>query len=339
MYKRDFTNFHESAFIEECQSVKWEEIVPPSSCRDPNYLFDSLYTKLSEIIDTHAPVKQISRRELKLRSKPWITPAIRRSILIKNKLYKKFLKTGSSYYHSKFKYYRNKLNHLIKISRKKYYNEYFSSCQGNPKKLWTGIKRIVNHKSKCKYIPTKISSNNIDVTEPKEIANTFNSYFAEIGNNLANTVPSTDTAPQQYLNNQTYDTFYLFPTSVSEIEAEISKINVKKATGPYSIPSNILRLLKTVISKPLETIFNASFATGVVPDKFKAARVLPVFKNGLRTDMCNYRPISLLSVFNRIMEKLMYNRLISFIEKMDIIYAKQWISLPPFNGTCNIKYS
>ena len=127
MYKRDFTNFHESAFIEECQSVKWEEIVPPSSCRDPNYLFDSLYTKLSEIIDTHAPVKQISRRELKLRSKPWITSAIRRSILIKNKLYKKFLKTRSSYYHSKFKYYRNKLNHLIKNKQKKYYNEYFSS--------------------------------------------------------------------------------------------------------------------------------------------------------------------------------------------------------------------
>ena len=150
MYKRDFTNFHESAVIEERQSVKWEEIVPPSSCRDPNYLFDSLYTKLSEIIDTHAPVKQISRGELKLRSKPWITPAIRRSILIKNKFYKKFLKTRSSYYHSKFKYYRNKLNHLIKISRKKYYNEYFSSCQGNPKKLWTGIKRIVNRKSKCK---------------------------------------------------------------------------------------------------------------------------------------------------------------------------------------------
>ena len=137
-------------------------------------------------------------------------------------------------------------------------------------------------------------------------------------------MPSTDTTPQQYLNNQTYDTFYLFPTSVSEIEAEISKINVKKATGPYSIPSNILRLLKTVISKPLETIFNASFATGVVPDKFKVARVLPVFKNGLRTDMCNYRPISLLSVFNKIMEKLMYNRLISFIEKMDVIYAKQF---------------
>ena len=137
-------------------------------------------------------------------------------------------------------------------------------------------------------------------------------------------MPSTDTTPQQYLNNQTYDTFYLFPTSVSEIEAEISKINVKKATGPYSIQSNILRLLKTVISKPLETIFNASFTTGVVPDKFKVARVLPVFKNGLRTDMCNYRTISLLSVFNRIMEKLMYNRLISFIEKMDIIYAKQF---------------
>ena len=73
------------------------------------------------------------------------------------------------------------------------------------------IIRIVNHKSKRKYIPTKMSSNDVDVIELKVIANTFNSYFAEIGSNLANIVPCTDTTPRQYLNNQTYDTFYLFP--------------------------------------------------------------------------------------------------------------------------------
>ena len=68
MYKRDFTNFHEFAFIEECQSVKWEEIVPPSSCCDPNYLFDSLYTKLSEIIDT----PRSSKANLKTRTETMI---------------------------------------------------------------------------------------------------------------------------------------------------------------------------------------------------------------------------------------------------------------------------
>ena len=134
-------------------------------------------------------------------------------------------------------------------------------------------------------------------------------------------MPNTDCSPQQYLNKQTYDTFYLFPTSTSEIETEISAINVRKATGPYSIPSNLLKLLKSVISKPLQITFNASFARGIVPNKFKIARVLPVFKNGIQTNMSNYRPISPLSVFNRILEKIMYNRLSNFIE---YYYAKQF---------------
>ena len=77
----------------------------------------------------------------------------------------------------------------------------------------------------------------------------------------------------------------LISTSTSEIETEISAINVRKATGPYSIPSNLLKLLKSVISKPLEIIFNASFARGIIPNKFKIARVLPVFKNGIQTNM------------------------------------------------------
>ena len=90
---------------------------------------------------------------------------------------------------------------------------------------------------------------------------------------------------------------------------------MREATGSYSIPSNLPKLLKLVISKPLEIIFNASFARRIVPDKFKVAGVLTVFKNVIQTNMSNYRPISLLSVFNRILEKIMYNRLSNFIEK------------------------
>ena len=207
------------------------------------------------------------------------------------------------YYHLKFKYYRNRLNHLIKVSKKQYYNYYFHANRSNPKKIWTGIKRIMTLRPECNRAPKKINNNNTDITEPKAIANAFNNFFAKIGNNIANSVPNTDCSPQQYLNKQTYDTFYLFPTSTSEIETEISAINVRKATGPYSIPSNLLKLLKSVISKPLEIIFNASFARGIVPNKFKIARVLPVFKNGIQTNMSKYRPISLLSVFNRILDK------------------------------------
>ena len=76
-------------------------------------MFDSFYNKISEVIDTHTPIKQLSSQGLKSRSKPSITSGIRISIRIKIGLFKKFLKTKSTYYHAKFKFYRNKLNHLI----------------------------------------------------------------------------------------------------------------------------------------------------------------------------------------------------------------------------------
>ena len=73
------------------------------------------------------------------------------------------------------------------------------------------------------------------------------------------------------------------------------------------------------LAKPLEILFNCSFSTGVVPKSFKIARVIPIFKKGSQMCVSNYRPISLLSIFNKIMEKLMYERLISYIEKKDIL--------------------
>lgn len=75
-----------------------------------------------------------------------ITSAIKVSIHVKNNLYKKFLKTKSSYYHSKFKCYRNKLNHLLKVSKRQYYNNYFLENINDSKRVWKGIKEIIHSK-------------------------------------------------------------------------------------------------------------------------------------------------------------------------------------------------
>ena len=109
-----------------------------------------------------------------------------------------------------------------------------------------------------------------------------------------------------------------------EIEQEISKLNVKKAVGLFSIPTSILKKVKNLISKPLEVIFNASFQQGLVPDKFKLARVIPVYKAGSRTYLNNYRPISLLPIFSKLIESLMLKRLTKFVNTRNIIYDKQF---------------
>ena len=90
--------------------------------------------------------------------------------------------------------------------------------------------------------------------------------------------------------------------------------------GPSSIPISIPKILKSELESPLQVILNTSFS-----DKFKLARIIPVFKKGSQTNISNYnRPFSLLSVFNKLLEKLMFNRLADFLEKRHLIYNKQF---------------
>jgi hypothetical protein len=101
---------------------------------------------------------------MRFKSKPWITPGIEKSINVKNRIYRKYLASKSPYYHSKFKYYRNRINHLLKLGKRSYYNSYFLK---NLNKIWSRIKEIVHFKQKIRGENFKISENNIDITDPE----------------------------------------------------------------------------------------------------------------------------------------------------------------------------
>ena len=322
IFRRDYSKLDEQALINDIQSIDWSLLFNCNS--DPSCMFDTFYSKISEIIDIHIPLKQLSKKESKLKTKPWITSAIRTSIKIKNNLYKKFLKTKSSYYQTKFKVYRNKLNHLIKISKRIYYNDYFSIHLNNGKRIWKGIKQIIRSPSQERQAINKILLNDIELTDQTLIANAFNNYFAKIGSDLASTIPSVDKSAYEWMSSSPQDSFFLSPITPEEIETEISNLKIGKATGPSSIPVSILKILKGVLSEPLQIIFNASFLTGIVPERFKIARVIPVFKKGSQVCLNNYRPISLLSIFNKLLEKFLFNRLSNYLEKRHLIYSKQF---------------
>ena len=100
--------------------------------------------------------------------------------------------------------------------------------------------------------------------------------------------------------------------------------NPRKAIGPNSIPTDILHILKKDISYPLSIIFNLSLSTGVHPDLLKIAKTIPTYKKGSKLITGNYRPISLLSNLNKILEKLMFNRVYKFLEDKKCIYNLQF---------------
>ena len=110
--------------------------------QEASNMFSTFSNKISVIIDKRIPVKQLSEIERRFLSKPWITTGLRKSMYVRNNSHKKFLKSKSVYTHAKFKLYRNKLNHLLKIFKRKYSNNYFFENINESKKIWKGVKQI-----------------------------------------------------------------------------------------------------------------------------------------------------------------------------------------------------
>ena len=115
------------------------------------------------------------------------------------------------------------------------------------------------------------------------------------------------------------------PTDKYAILELINQHIIYKASGPHSIPNHIIHLIKPIISEPLAEIVNLSFKTGVYIEILKISRTIPIFKNKGSEQLCsNYRPISLLSNINKLIEKMMYSRLYSFLEFHNCIYKNQF---------------
>ena len=162
-------------------------------------------------------------------------------------------------------------------------------------------------------------------TEPQKIANEFNKYFSTIGNKLQGEIYNAGQGFEEFLKDPNPSIFFVRPTNSFEIIEIINNLSDGKAVGPNSIPNLILKLMKMEIAEPLAQIINLSFETGRYIDKLKIAKAIPVYKDKESELECSsYRPISLLSNLNEIVEKVMYNRLYDFLEKHDTIYKNQY---------------
>ena len=157
------------------------------------------------------------------------------------------------------------------------------------------------------------------------MANHFNDYFSSIASNLQNKIYNSGKGYENYLKNPNRHCLFVKPTTVDEIVQIISSLSQGKASGPNSLPNEILQMLKTDLAVPLAKILNLSFETGTYIDKLKISRGIAIFKeNGSSLECSNYRPISLLSNLNKIFEKIMHKRLYQFLEKNECIYKNQF---------------
>ena len=209
---------------------------------------------------------------------------------------------------------------LLKVKQKFKVTKYI-------KLLWKGIRSVIKIKAntgETVSIPNLVDENGGKITDPVAIANNFNEFFLTVADKITKKIPRNPNSPLKYLDNPNNNSFFISPAVPDEVSSIIQSLKKGKATGPNSIPVKLLKILDSHISVQLSLIINESFQQGVFPDKLKTAMVIPIHKKGDSSKNTNYRPISLLSIFSKIFEKLMHQRLYNFLELHEILFQMQF---------------
>ena len=290
-----------------------------------NTKFDRPLGELNSLTHKHAPIKKRRRKELKLKEKPWINSKIQKMMRIRDKILQKLKKKPTDDNRNLYKKFRNRVSNELKESKSRYFHNYFSSNSQNMKKLWSGIKSIISHKSSTSSSINKIKDKDGDVTADScKISNIFNDFFVNVADEITKTIPKTPKSPLDYLSNRYSNSLFLTPVTFIEVNDLINILNPCKSVRPNSLPIKLLKIIGPSVSPILALLVNQSFQTGIFPDKLKIAKVISLFKKGNPELPSNYRPISLLSIFSKIFEKLMYRRLYRFLEIHDVFFSLQF---------------
>lgn len=295
---------------------------------DVNKATNILVRELKYAIDLNTITKKIPcRKQLK---EPWLTPGLLRCIKHRDKLHQqsnndpenKTLKLI-------FKRYRNYCGEILKKVRTEYNKNNIRNVVGDSKKTWKVIKNIAKFNSK-KYI-SELQDRDLLSIKDSAVAsiNFINSYFANIGNNLASVIISSNgnsdrPSPSSLSIESSSQSFGLFATDFIEIDSIIMSLKTCSAAGHDGIQTKVLKFAKDLIVPHITHICNLSFITGIFPNLFKTALIKPIYKGGDRDSISNYRPISILPALSKILERLLNKRLTSYLTKFKIISDNQF---------------
>ena len=158
------------------------------------------------------------------------------------------------------------------------------------------------------------------------VSNSLAKYFSMVGKKFADKIPNSTRNVKEYLSRLQGNTSNLFfePCTITEVRRTIKNLSAKKSSGADGISNDLLKILADSIAEPLCMVINESMSTGKFPELMKLAEVVPLYKGKARDIEMNYRPISLLTTMSKVMEKVIYTRVYTFLTKTGQICETQY---------------
>ena len=299
-------------FRDTLSKVDWGNLYLISN---PNDAYECFLKVFSGIYDLAFPLKTFSVKRKTLQN-PWMTKGLLKSSKRKQKLYEKFMKKAVHKMKTFIKHINLFSESLKKKSKKNYYTRRLENYQNDIKKSWDVIKEIMGG-SKSMIIDDQ------EISDQGKIANYFNKFFVDIGTKLASMIPELQTKFDQYLNPH-----QIFMGDVNLTDDELKEasrsLKLNKSSGYDNISSNVVNETSDIFFTLLKYIFNLSLQQGIFPENLKIPKVSPVYKKDEEFLLTNYRPISVLPCFSKLLERIMYNRLFKYLSENGILYKKQF---------------
>ena len=195
VFIRKITDENLRKFNENVSNTNWASFLD----EDPSMAYNNFIDEYSRVYNACFPLKVIKGKLLNNCSSPWITPGLLKSINKKNRLYKKFTRSPSLSNERKYKTYKNKLNHLIRIAKRKYYDTKFESATNDLRTTWKLLNEVTNKRKSKLPLPSSFASERKTITDPMEIADKFCKYFTNIGPNLARALRDVNSSFSSFL--------------------------------------------------------------------------------------------------------------------------------------------
>ena len=313
---RIFCPKNELEFSRKLAYTLWEEILVEGDIDDN---FNKFIERLRNMYNECFPVttKRVSAKAL---DRPWLSSGLKTSIKNKNNMFKN-VKLGLTSENS-YRNYKNRLTSLLRAAKKKYYTYLFTSFKSNTKKLWQAINKLTNKSCTNTKINNLIVDNK-NLTNPSEISEAFNSFFVNAASNLEKLLPHSEVNPLDYLSPRNPISMSVPNATIRDISGVINSLKNKKCNIDDFSPS-IIKKNVHLLAPPITLLFNQSVQQGKFPQILKRAQVIPLYKKGAKTDLNNFRPISLLNIFSKIFEKVMKVYLVGFLETHNVLSKSQY---------------
>lgn len=299
---RSFKDFNEDAFLSDLSRAPFNDIY---QLTDPQEAMSLWFRLLLGVLNHHAPVKRKRVRQAHL--PPWFNDDIQKAMALRKELRKDKSKK------KEFKKQKNVVKHLVRKAKREHFQKLVKN-DGSVRSVWKAV-RSITQGNQSPSIPSTLSASDL------------NSHFLSVSDIIdePDSAYSCSESLRKFCadKNPSNQPLSIPPITVLDVGEYIAEIGDKKSAGTDGINGYILKLSLPHTLETLTYVYNLCIEKDVFPDELKLAKVIPLPKSKELNDPNNYRPISLLSIISKPLEKHIHAHLLDYLDKFELLHTLQ----------------